>query len=260
MACALGVAPPLACAQSTPENDRVARTEFTAGRDAFSHGDFEQAVRRFEHAFQLSGRRELLYNIGTAYERLHRWEPARDAFQGYLAAFPNAPERDEVRGRLTSIDGEIERERQRAASPSPAPQRIEVVRERVVVREVPSESHPLRVAGIVVGGLGVIAGAVSLTVGLVTNGHYDELVNTCGQTVEGCPAPVIEDVQLRATLTNAFAATAGVLVAAGVALVIVDVIRPQTRRVEQRTTAARGFRFGFAPQPQGAGFVLMGSF
>ena len=94
LACALACAPRGAHAQSQQERDRTARAEFTAGREAFSHGDFRDAAARFEHAYQLSQRRELLYNIGTAYERLHRWAPARDAFREYLESIPKAPERD----------------------------------------------------------------------------------------------------------------------------------------------------------------------
>jgi hypothetical protein len=253
------VAPCTASAQQQlSENDRVARSEFTAGRDAFAHGDFEQAARRFEHAFQLSQRRELLYNIGTAYERLHRWEPARDAFQRYLAAFPNAPERDEVRGRLTAIDAEIQRERERASASPPPRETVTVVRERVVVREVPTEAHPMRTAGIVIGGLGVISGIASLTIGLVTNGLYDNLASTCGQTAEGCPAPVIQDVQLRATLTNVFLGGAIGLVALGGTLILVDYARSRSHAVEQ----VRPARLGFAIVPRvegGAGAFIVGT-
>jgi hypothetical protein len=244
--------------QQPNENDRVARAEFTAGRDAFAHGDFEQAARRFEHAFQLSQRRELLYNIGTAYERLHRWEPARDAFTRYLAAFPNAPERDEVRGRLTAIDAEIQRERERASASPPPRETVTVVHERVVVREVPTETHPVRTAGIVIGGLGVLSGIAALTIGLVTNAFYDDLANGCGQTAEGCPEPVIQDVQLRATLVNVFLAGAGALVITGATLVIVDYVRSRNHPAEQRPRTAR-IGFAIAPNGNGASAFVVGT-
>ena len=261
VACALALTPNAADAQSQQERDRTARAEFTAGRDAFSHGDYADAAARFQHAYQLSQRRELLFNIGTAYERLHRWVPARDAFQGYLEAFPNAPERDELRGRLSVIEQEIARDAERANSPSPEPTNTTttVVRERVVVREVPAETHSLRTAGIVFAGLGVISGIASVSIALATNAHFEELANTCGATVDGCLATDISDIQLRATLTNIFAVGAGVLAATGVALVVVDLVRGHGAAPE-RAHASRDWHFGLSPTRDGGGIVFSGAF
>lgn len=60
-------------AQVEPSSDAVdqeARGLFEAGRAAFSDGRFDDALRYFRESFELSGRVELLYNIGTAADRL----------------------------------------------------------------------------------------------------------------------------------------------------------------------------------------------
>ena len=69
----LGLDAAAQCAQPvvTPDADRAARDHFTRGRDAFSQGDFATAAREFSQAHELSGRHQLLYNIGASYERLH---------------------------------------------------------------------------------------------------------------------------------------------------------------------------------------------
>src|SRR4051812_10862263 len=91
-----------------PTRDAEARQHFATGRDAFSRGDFATAVTEFERAYTLSRRAQLLYNIGTTYERLHRWEEARSALQRYLDAVADAPDRAEVEGRIRIIDVEIQ--------------------------------------------------------------------------------------------------------------------------------------------------------
>ncbi|MBP6833920.1 MAG: hypothetical protein KA978_24255, partial [Deltaproteobacteria bacterium] len=79
--------PVVASAQpADPTRDAEARQHFATGRDAFSRGDFATAVTEFERSYALSRRAQLLYNIGTTYERLHRWEEARSALQRYLDA------------------------------------------------------------------------------------------------------------------------------------------------------------------------------
>jgi tetratricopeptide (TPR) repeat protein len=256
----LALAPRPAGAQASPERDRQARAEFLAGREAFARGNYEEAARRFERAHELSGRPQLLYNIGTSYDRLHRWIQARDAFMSYLAEVPEAPERDEVRARLVVIEREIERERQLTEQ---ARQRqvvvLSVPRERVIVRPVPAGEalRPWRVAGYVTGSLAVLAGATSATIALVTNAHYDRLVGECGQTPMGCPESAIADVELRATFVNVFLGTALVLGAASAASFAVDLSRP--REAPASPTVRASLAPLLAPGATGAAVICSGA-
>src|SRR5262249_49180507 len=81
---------------SSADADAQAREEFLIGHSAFHRGNYIEAVRHFERAYELSNLPELLYNMGTSYDRLHRWVEARDAFRRYLELSPDAPQRDEV--------------------------------------------------------------------------------------------------------------------------------------------------------------------
>ena len=239
-------------AQTMDDDDRQARAEFLAGRAAFGSQDFAEAARRFERAIALSHRPQLYFNLGMAYDRLRRWHDARDAFRQFLSALPNAPEANEARARLVVVYQELDRESQAAASRAPPPSSTPPPIVRVVVRTVPRESRPYLVAGVAAGGLALIAGIVSVTVGLLTNSLYDQLANSCGMTAAGCAQASIDDIELRATLTNGFGITAGVLALGAVALLVLDWRRP--RPVESRV------RLRFAPvmaARSNAGFLLL---
>ena len=91
-----------ALAQSGTD-DREAQALFEAGRQAFEAGRFQVALTRWQEAHALSGRPQLLYNIGLAHDRLRQDVAAVDAFQAFLNALPDDPRGPEVRGRIAAI-------------------------------------------------------------------------------------------------------------------------------------------------------------
>jgi tetratricopeptide (TPR) repeat protein len=88
---------------ATAPEDVRAREAFTLGSRAFEDRRWEDAVRYFERAYELSGRPALLYNLGAAYERMGARERGIDAFERYLEASPNAENRTEVEERLHNL-------------------------------------------------------------------------------------------------------------------------------------------------------------
>ena len=80
--------------------DQEARGLFLAGQSAFEGGRFEEALEHFERAYTLSERPGLLYNIGTAAERLRREERAIEAFDLFLEREPDTPQRANIEGRM----------------------------------------------------------------------------------------------------------------------------------------------------------------
>ncbi|MCA9536225.1 MAG: hypothetical protein KC593_21215 [Myxococcales bacterium] len=95
---AMAVAQP-ASAQ-TSSRDAEARLMFEAGVRAYEAGDYEAALRRYQEAYDLSQRPALLFNIGTAHERLRNDREAADAYRRYLEAVPDAANREFVEGRI----------------------------------------------------------------------------------------------------------------------------------------------------------------
>jgi tetratricopeptide (TPR) repeat protein len=102
-----------AAAAQSPDpwsSDQQARDLFQRGRDAFNDGRFEDALHDFRRSYQLSGRPELLFNIGSASDRLRHNQEALDAFEGYLEARPEAPNRREVERRIVVLRHAIARD------------------------------------------------------------------------------------------------------------------------------------------------------
>lgn len=107
--------------------DAEARARFDAGRIAFAASRYADALGDFERAYELSGRAELLYNMGTCLDRLRRDDEAIEIFGRYLEALPDAPNRLEVETRLEAMRASRDERREReaalaaAAAPDVAP-------------------------------------------------------------------------------------------------------------------------------------------
>jgi len=89
-------------AQQTAD-DAAAREYFERGRSAFEEADYEGALVYFRHAYRLSHREELQYNIGVAADRLQREEEALEAFEHYLEESEDAAREVEVQERITAL-------------------------------------------------------------------------------------------------------------------------------------------------------------
>jgi tetratricopeptide (TPR) repeat protein len=108
-------------ARADDSRDQEARALYEAGKLAFEEGRFENALRHFERAHELSGRPRLLYNIGTAADRLRRDDVALAAFERYVAEQPDAVNRQAVEARIAVLRAQQEAARERAREPSPPP-------------------------------------------------------------------------------------------------------------------------------------------
>lgn len=230
-----------------PGRDLEARNHFQVGRESFARGDFERAAAEFEQAYELSHRPGLQYNIGTAYERLHRWQEARDAFQRYLELVPDAPDRAEVEGRLRVINQELNRPA--APPPPPPPPPVVIVQGPAVTPDPP---RPWRTVFWITGATTVIVGAGTLAVGLLANSRYNDLVATCSPT---CRQDDVDDMRLRATIVNIGIIGTSVLAAATVTSLLIDQFsrpRPPTGPISRPSV-------GLTPLPGGALFAFEGT-
>mgnify|MGYP002381417454 CR=1 FL=1 len=231
----------------SPENDRAARDHFNLGRASFSQGDFATAAREFSQAYELSRRPQLLYNIGTSYERLHNWEEANLALTRYLELVPDASDRAEVQARINVIQVELAHQAEaRQVQAQTATQTT--TRVVVIERQVEEPTRYWRIGFFVAGGLTAVAAAGTLGVGLLADSRYNDLARNCGQTAAGCAPDDIDDMRLRQTIVNVGIATTSVLAAATIGCFLLDRFRPQRPPVgplppagAQGPTASAGF-------------------
>jgi hypothetical protein len=105
-------APPAPSAQS--DRDQHARSLFEKGREAYGDGRFRDAWAYFHEAYQLSGRPELLYNIGQTADRLGQDADALRAFRMYLERLPAAQNRHDVDNRIHALEERVKNRAQPA--------------------------------------------------------------------------------------------------------------------------------------------------
>ena len=99
---------PLAHAQNTTSKDEQARASFEAGRTAFSNGKFSTALAKFRESYNLSKRPQLLFNIGSAADRLgDRERLAIDSYKNYLKRVPSASNRNFVQARIHTLEAQL---------------------------------------------------------------------------------------------------------------------------------------------------------
>lgn len=104
---------------------KAARLAFKEGRAAFEQGRFAEALERFEHAYALSERSELLFNIGLAADRIRDDARAIEAFEAYLEATPQSEHREQVQMRVIALRQALAREQSKRpdearSAPTPA--------------------------------------------------------------------------------------------------------------------------------------------
>jgi tetratricopeptide (TPR) repeat protein len=93
-------------AQSSASRDaRIAQAkkDFAAGTRAYQNGNFDAALARFRHAYELTKSPDLLYNIATVSDRMRHDAEALEAYEGYIEARPKSPDREHVEGRIEAL-------------------------------------------------------------------------------------------------------------------------------------------------------------
>ncbi|QDG49696.1 PEGA domain-containing protein [Persicimonas caeni] len=105
------VAPPSpfvgeATAQSKADIEQ-AKKRFRAGKKFYGEEKFLEAAQAFYEAYELSGRSELLYNVGRSYWKAKELKKAEKFLQQYLNELPDAPNADEVVESIIQIQEEM---------------------------------------------------------------------------------------------------------------------------------------------------------
>lgn len=169
-------ASPCAQAQSTHEaTDAEARGLFLAGQAAYATSRYDDALRYFRQAYELSRRPQLLYNIAVAADRLRRDEEALAAFEQFVRDTPeDTPQRRDAEARIPVLREAIARARAQSETPEPPAEPVtdDTADDSTVQRELPVlPSAPERhrsVAPWVLTGVGAaltVGGVITYTLG-----------------------------------------------------------------------------------------------
>lgn len=169
----------LAQAEGDDSSDQVARGLFQAGRASYDAGKYEDALKYFQQAYDLSQRPGLLYNIGQASDRVHDDRRTIEVFRLYLERVPDADNRAEVEGRLRSLERIVELEdaearQQQAATDASASNQVQIV--PTSTRAESAGDGPGLAPWLVIGGGGaVLVTGVVLTV--IGTGQISDVEN-----------------------------------------------------------------------------------
>ena len=170
-----------AVAQETPD-DAAAREYFERGRVAFEQADYEGALVFFRHAYRLSGRPALQYNIGVAADRLQREQEALEAFQHYLDETESPTREGEVRGRIEALQESIAEKEATERALEEASIRYQAVAQEQKMSDERRLPRSTIIGGTVLAAVGA-AGVAAMSVGLAHNGSCSrEVAGQC--TVE----------------------------------------------------------------------------
>ena len=157
-----------AVAQETPD-DAAAREYFERGREAFEQANYEGALVFFRHAYRLSGRPALQYNIGVAADRLQREQEALEAFQHYLEETESPTREAEVRGRIEALQESIAEREATERALEEAAIRYQTVAQKQSMSDGRRLPRSTIIGGTVLAVFGV-AGVAAMSVGLAQNG------------------------------------------------------------------------------------------
>lgn len=207
-------------AQEEPERITRAREAYNEGADAFRDGQFGEALDRFSEAYELSARAELLYNIGTAHDRLGRRGDALSNYRAYLEALPGAHNRGYTEARIAVLEREVA---EAAALEEAETRRQE---ERCCVEEEPiaqpvAEGRAHVPAIVLVASAGAFGVAAAVT-GALALGQRNELEDTCpGLVCESAQQESIDRLRSLSLATDVLIGAAAAAAAVGVILFIV---------------------------------------
>ena len=217
LACVLTLLSSTGHAQST--SDDLARRHFDSGVAYLEESDYDNALKAFQKAYELSKRPEILLNIATVYERQSALPSAVAALKGYLEAAPQGEHVETVRLRIANLEKRIEeqdktRAAQTGAVPAaapPPPATATATPTPTATTEPPrtkphAKPEPNRLPAFISLGVGGVLAGASLATGLIAKSNFEDAKSSCG--------PHCSDSELSSSRT--FAITSTVLTGAAV--------------------------------------------
>jgi len=169
-----------------------AKVHFKQARALQNAGDYARAADEYKAAYELDARPEFLFDIGQAFRLAGAKREALDYFRRYLEQQPDGPGADEARKHVAILTEQTDEGL--AHKPEPpvddttkppivAPQRPKqrpVDRIDIAIAPPDDRSRTLRIAGLATGGVGVVALAVGVALGVVARNDAAQLTGHTG--------------------------------------------------------------------------------
>lgn len=173
-------------------SDQRAKDLFLEGDAAYAEGRYDAALKAFSEAYELSGRHQLLFNIGNCHERLGHLQEAADALDKYLVT-GKARDKDVIQKRVANLRVRAEEQRQQQAAAEAKRHEDEERRRRedearrgegggagpIVVSAPGANESPSKVAPIVLVGTGVALAGAGAVFGVLALGARSDVEAGC---------------------------------------------------------------------------------
>ncbi len=213
-----------------PDLESRADEHAAAASVAYEARDYEGAVREFEAAYAVDQDPSFLFNIGRVHEQAGNLAEAID----YYKRFVHEPgveleHRTLAKERIVALQEILETTDENANAVAPPPPELLEPRNEAPAPagKQPGNGRGLLIAGAAVGGVGVLS--------LVAGGVFTALARRDAERVDTAPDGTrrreLEDSAIRnGTIGDATLITGGVLLAAGLPMVIIGAIRQKRAR------------------------------
>jgi hypothetical protein len=212
----------------------AARDAVAQARQAYDAGRKQEAIDGYKRAYELSGDTSLLFRLGEVSREIGQDVAALRFYRSYIGRDPRGKQREAAERAARELDSKLSRPAPApvaapatplAPSPSPPPASPALPAvDLSAAATPPSPPSPPLPRWLPWAGLGatLALGAGAVVTGLGASQRYDELLRTCGGTVEGCPRGDIDQLRSRALTANLLWAAAGVGAAATGVMVYVN--------------------------------------
>lgn len=167
----------------------MARRHFDSGVAYLEESDYDNALKAFQKAYELSKRPEILLNIATVHERQSDLPAAVASLKGYLEAAPQGEHVETVKLRIQNLEKRLQEQenaKQAAAAPAPAPAPPPpagtTASAPIKTEPAPPATKPAsnRLPAFISLGVGGVMAGGALITGLIANAKYQDAKDTCG--------------------------------------------------------------------------------
>jgi Tetratricopeptide repeat len=253
VALALLAGPGRAFGQDTA--DDLARRHFESGVAYLQESDYDNALKAFEKAYELSKRPEILINIATVHERRNELDQAVASLEKYLEVAPEGDQREMVGLRIQNLKkriadqaagkeadaGAAANEDGGASLPPPGPSATGTTGPE----QPPPVESKSNVPAYVLLGIGGVTAAGAIITGVLAKGEYDSKKDSCS------PHCSSDDVSSGKTLALTSTVLTGVaVVSASIGAVLLFTNSSSQEKAAKKPPAR--WAVGFSPTRGGA--------
>ncbi len=224
LACVLTLLSSVGHAQST--SDDLARRHFDSGVAYLEESDYDNALKAFQKAFELSKRPEILLNIATVHERQSDLPAAVGALKAYVDAAPQGEHVETVKLRIQNLEKRLQDQDKARADAAAMPPRAEPPPASTGSAPAPApaptpashaKAEPNRLPAFISLGVGGVFAGAALATGLVAKSKYDDAKKSCGH---GCTGSQLSSSRTFAITSTVLTGAAVLGVGLGVALLL----------------------------------------